>query len=110
VAVQAITNAARVLHAAGHPDHALLVFRYADAGHDAGVGLIGALRKVRVREDRGVPRHVPWAPFPVRRVNGLKRDAAPKGTRHRADATSEPPGAKGGETTEKDITMAEVMS
>jgi hypothetical protein len=76
---QAISNAARVLHGAGYPDDALLVARHDGADCDAISGPLGVWRKVRVREDRGPPRHVPWEPFPSRRVRGAKREIAAGG-------------------------------
>src|SRR5262245_46309244 len=72
--VQAITDAARVLHRAGYPDAALLIVRHHGADHDAISGPLGVWRKVRVREDRGPPRHVPWQPFPSRPVTGAARE------------------------------------
>jgi len=73
---QPISEAARALHRIGFPDDAELVARHAGADHYAMRGLLGVWRQVRIREDRGVPRFVPWEPFPSRRVGPRKRQIA----------------------------------
>jgi hypothetical protein len=111
---QAISNAARVLHGAGYPDDALLVARHDGADCDAISGPLGVWRKVRVREDRGPPRHVPWEPFPSRRVRGAKREIAAggRGSRHAVGAPSKQPGAPGTVvgSTDEEIATREALS
>ena len=70
------------------------VARHHGADHDAGP--LGVWRKVRIREDRGPPRLVPWEPFPSRRVRGAERDivAGSRGSHNAVAATSKPPGTR----------------
>ena len=66
-----ISDAARVLHGRGFPDDRLLIARHEYARHYAMIGPLGHWRKVRIREDRGLPRHVVWESRP-RRVGAKK--------------------------------------
>ncbi len=94
---QAITEAARVLSRRGYADEFLLVARHEGADHDAIYGPLGVWRSLRVREDRGVPRFVPWEPFPSRRVRGKERDIEARGSGDTPDSyrsPSKPPGAE----------------
>jgi hypothetical protein len=93
-----ISDAARVLHRQGHQDDRPLVVRHDGADHDAVHGRLGVWRRLRVREDRGPPRHVAWEPLP-RRVRAKKGRTEEKATGHRpgkTEASTTPPGAATG--------------
>jgi hypothetical protein len=90
-----ISDAARVLHRMGYSDHLLLVAQHEGAAHYAMRGSLGAWRKVRIREDRGL-RHVAWEAHP-RRVGAKKGRRKFKGLRARArtkNASTTTPGAE----------------
>jgi hypothetical protein len=90
-----ISDAARVLRGRGFADDRLLVARHEGAHHNAMSGLIGHWRKVRVREDRGRPRHVAWEARP-RRVGAKKGRSKFKAVGHKGDgknASTTTPGA-----------------
>jgi hypothetical protein len=90
-----ISDAARVLHGMGYSDHLLLVAQHEGAAHYAMRGSLGAWRKVRIREDRGL-RHVAWEAHP-RRVGAKKGRRKFKGVRARVrtkNASTTTPGAE----------------
>ena len=92
---QAISDAARMLHRHGYCDDRLLIAQHDGARHYAMRGTLAVWRKVRIREDRGPPRHVAWEPLP-RRVQGNKgrfeiRAVPPRGDEKNASAAR--PGA-----------------
>jgi hypothetical protein len=92
-----ISDAARVLHRMGYPDHLLLVAHHEGAAHYAMRGSLRAWRKVRIREDRGL-RYVAWEPPPRRVVAKNDREKSKDGdslaTRKNASAAT-PGAAKG---------------
>jgi hypothetical protein len=67
VSTHAISDAARALHKLGHLDGSVVVVRHNGAAHDAISGPLGYWRKVRAREDRGIPRHAGWEAYATRR-------------------------------------------
>ena len=73
---QPFLDAARRLIDLGYDPTTLLVMRHAGSDTDCLIAQIGAAAKLRVKEDRGRPRFVPWEPIP-RRVKALAR-AKPK--------------------------------
>jgi hypothetical protein len=95
-----ISDAARVLHRMGYPDHLSLVAQHEGAAHYAMRGPLGSWRKVRIREDRAL-RYVAWEPLPCRVGKGhSKSDDVGKGAeKKKASATT--PGAN----TEQSIAM-----
>jgi hypothetical protein len=48
-------------------DGSVVVVRHNGAAHDAISGPLGYWRKVRAREDRGIPRHAGWEAYATRR-------------------------------------------
>lgn len=89
-----ISDAARVLHRQGYRDNRILIARHDGADHYAISGRLGVWRRLRVREDRGPPRHAAWEPLP-RRVRANKGRPERKAG-HRANEKNAPttlPGA-----------------
>jgi hypothetical protein len=84
-----ISDAARVLHRRGYSDHLLLVAQHEGAAHYAMRGPLGFWRKVRIREDRGLPRYVAWEPRP-RRVGAKKGRSNRKAAKHRPEKKTGP--------------------
>jgi len=67
---QPFVDAARRLLDLGHDPTTVLVMRHAGSDTDCLTAQIGVAAKLRVKEDRGRPRFVPWEPFP-RRVKAM---------------------------------------
>ena len=74
---QPFVDAARRLLDLGHDPTTVLVMRHAGSDTDCLTAQIGAAAKLRVKEDRGGPRFVPWEPFPRR----VKAPASAKANR-----------------------------
>jgi hypothetical protein len=73
---QPFCDAARILHELGYRDDCIIAARHHGAAHASMSGLIGKVRKLRVREDRNGPRFVEWQPFGSRRVECRSGDVA----------------------------------
>jgi hypothetical protein len=68
-----ICDAARVLHALGQHDDAILVARHHGSDIQSMRGPLWVWRGLTVREDRAGPRFVRWEPFSLRRVSSPAR-------------------------------------
>ena len=89
-----ISETARILHGDDYSDDRLLIVRHEGSDHDAISGRLGYWRGVRVREDRGPPRHVAWEPLP-RRVRAKKGHTKEKAVGDRASQKNAPTAAPG---------------
>jgi hypothetical protein len=92
---QPFVDAARRLIGLGYEPTTVLVMRHAGSDTDCLTAQIGVAAKLRVKEDRGRPRFIPWEPFP-RRVKATASEKTEAVTGAAPDHANEPsarPGA-----------------
>jgi hypothetical protein len=94
---QPFVDAARRLTGLGHDPMTVLVMRHAGSDIDCLTAQISAAAKMRVKEDRGGPRFVPWEP--PRRVEALASAKAKRVTRAARDHANEPSARPGAAVT-----------